>query len=246
MIQPSPFPADAGVPPPLARLARLAPLDAGERDLLRRVADRARASPARSELVSEGEAGAPAILLLEGWACRQRLLLDGRRQIACLSLPGDLVSLNGPTRALASVVSLSQVKFADPTPLIAAARAGNAPGLAQAIAASARLDEAHLLAQIVRLGRQTAYERIAHLLVETRDRLRLAGIIVDDHYRLPLSQEVIGDTLGLTPVHVNRTLMLMGRDGMIARADGVLTLLKPEALEAMADHRPLDFSHLAD
>ena len=85
-------------------------------------------------------------------------------------------------------------------------------------AAVARAEDALLLDQVVRLGVQTAYERVAHFLLEIQERLALVGQADDQHFPLPLTQEVLAGALGLSIVHVNRTLRLL-REENIAIVD---------------------------
>lgn len=70
---------------------------------------------------------------------------------------------------------------------------------------------------ITNLGRRDARTRIAHLLCEFSLRLKVAGLGEETHYELPMTQEQLADCTGLTPVHVNRMLMSLERDGLIER-----------------------------
>ena len=74
----------------LQRLTSLARLSPTEADAVRDLSQSARHYPAQSELGAEGRVQAP-LVLMAGWACRQRILGDGRRQIVRFLLPGDTV-----------------------------------------------------------------------------------------------------------------------------------------------------------
>jgi CRP-like cAMP-binding protein len=87
----------------------------------------------------------------------------------------------------------------------------------------------------VRLGRQTAYERMAHLLLELHARLTEIGEARGDSFNLPVKQEVLADALGLSLVHVNRTLQQMRRDRLVDMRGAQMTFLDRGALEAAAD-----------
>ena len=87
----------------------------------------------------------------------------------------------------------------------------------------------------MRLGRQTAYERMAHLLLELHGRLAEIGEARGESFHLPIKQEVLADALGLSLVHVNRTLQQMRRDGLIDMRGAQLTLLNRAVLEAASD-----------
>lgn len=162
------------------------------------------------------ENGKPEALfyLQEGWACRYRLLSDGRRQITALYLPGDYCD---PQWALGEV-SLQ------PVVAITNVRASRLPCR---IPSRIDFDGQHAFWKalagiierqanwLVSLGRMTALERIAHLLLELFDRMRQAGLAYGQQCAMPLTQIEIADMTGLTPVHVNRTLQSMRARGLI-------------------------------
>ncbi len=202
-----------------------------------------RASPAEAELCAAGAVGTRPRFLIQGWASRLRMLPDGRRQIFHLVLPGDLIGscLRPHQPAAAATVALTRVETASAAGL--AAILGAAPpqagsSLAAACAALERHGESLLLDQITRLGRQTAYERTAHLLLEIWERLAVVGLAEDNTFPWPLRQDTLADLLGLSVVHVNRTLQQLRRDGVIELRGGVAVLLHPERLQEAADVLP--------
>ncbi|MET0273464.1 MAG: Crp/Fnr family transcriptional regulator, partial [Phenylobacterium sp.] len=135
------------------------------------------------------------------------------------------------------LVALTAVETVDATPLLKAARSGQAPGLARALAREQVIDQAILFDHMVRLGRQTAYERVAHFLLELRGRLQIAGLGDAQRFPMPLTQEVLADVLGLSIVHVNRTLQQLRRERLIELRSGVAILLQPDVLAQIADYR---------
>jgi CRP-like cAMP-binding protein len=214
--------------PAVERLARLAPIGAEGRKALEEAArERHRASP-RTELLREGKPIARPKLMLAGWAARVRMLDDGRRQFMNMVLPGDLIGLCRQRRpvAVSTIVALSEVHWCH------APDAEPDSGLAEAYAASGAFEEAVLLAQITRLGRMTAAERICDFLLELRARLGLAGLASDTSFDMPLTQEMLSDALGLTSVHVNRVVQSLRRDGDLQWKGGRVTLADPAALAA--------------
>ena len=223
------------------RFARLHVLSDGERDMLRRIG----ASPTQRygprTLITLTPA-APKLFLLTGWVGRVRQLTGGRRQIISVAMPGDELnphpSLAGRNELLKSLTPVQTV-VADRIYALAATAAG--AGIAAGLQAAASLYDAFLLDQIVRLGRQTAFERIAHFLLELRYRSDLAGLAIEgSSFPMPLTQENIADTLGLSVVHVNRTLQVMRRTGLIRLKSGQLTLLSPEKLAEICEfYHPL-------
>jgi CRP-like cAMP-binding protein len=165
-------------------------------------------------------------LLLEGWACRQRILPDGRRQIFDLVLPGDMIGFRafpGPMDGLA-VMPLTHLRTADISSLRTAALKGAYPGLAQILKLSHLVEERRLISHVVRLGRLSAYERVVDLLVEVRDRLATVGLGAEGRFPFPVTQAVLSDLLGLSPVHINRVLQQLRHEGRLEMAAGQFAL----------------------
>lgn len=229
-------PARAAAPAALpTRLGRLGGLDAADLAALARAQHDTRRSPARREMIAEGAALRERRAIVSGWAFRQRILSDGSRQIISVLLPGDLVGVCRHDNPVAptSVVALTDVVTC-PAPV-----ATPGSGLDRAYALSAAIDEFHLTAQVTRLGRLNAIGRVADWLLETHDRLRLAGLGGEETFPMPLTQEMLADALGLTSVHVNRTLQAMRRDELIHARSGVMTFPNRARLEDMVDYRPV-------
>ncbi len=227
--------ADSAVLMRMSAIARLSPL---ERAVLRDVAAHARSFPAQTELCIEGRVQPPQVLLA-GWACYQRLLGDGRRQIIGFLLPGDIIGSVTRSNMLASqtAAALTPVTVADARLLLPAAdgAASAMPGLSQAIQHIAYMEDVRMRDHVVRLGRQTAYERVVHLMLEFRSRLAVVGQVVDDGFAVPVTQEVLADALGLSVVHINRTLQQIRRDRLFELRGGQLKLRQIELMQAMVD-----------
>lgn len=179
--------------------------------------------------------GDQPLLLAAGWAARVRLFNDGRRQILSLLLPGDLI---GPLYRHAAASPVTVTALTEVT-LIPAPAARPGSTLDQAYAAGAALGQAQLYRQIARLGRLSAYERLADWLLEIHDRLSAAGLVNGTAFAMPLTQEVLADTLGLTSVHINRTLQSMRRDGVLDLRSGTARISDPQRLASLVDHRPV-------
>jgi CRP-like cAMP-binding protein len=235
-------PRAAGRPlePILRRLRSLATLTDVELDLVRSLGQRRERHLAGEELIAEGAIDARPRFVVSGWACRQRLLRDGRRQIFGLIMPGDAFGFPGheAAPALASVAALTALETVDAETVARAVQQGSAPGLANGLAAAERLEASLLLDHVVRLGRQTAYERVAHLLLELQQRLEVAGFGDRQRFPLPLTQEMLADALGFSIVHVNRTLQQLRRERLIELRSGVAILLERDRLAAICDYRP--------
>lgn len=226
------------------RLAASAPL--GEQDVTV-IRDATRHTETRwvgSQLLAEGEPVRRPRYLVSGWACWRRELPDGRRQIFGFVLPGDGIGMSMSTSApsMFSVAPLTTVNTVDATTIRSAATDTRQHGaLARAIDHAASIEIALLLNHIVRLGRLTALARTAHLLLELHQRLSIVGLASNHRLPLPITQEVLADALGLSSVHLNRTLQQLRRQGLVEIRSGCAILLQPEALAAMSDFEPLTF-----
>jgi CRP-like cAMP-binding protein len=228
------------VDPILRRMRVLANLSEAEQEFVRGLGERRERHASGEELIVEGDTARRARMVVAGWACRQRVLPDGRRQIFGFVLPGDGLGLcDGPAPpAVCSMVALTALETVDAEPILEAARSGRAPGIAKALAQASILEETLLFDHVVRLGRQTAYERVAHFLLELQNRLEIAGLGDKQRFPLPLTQEIMADVLGLSIVHVNRTLQQLRRERLIELRSGVAILLQRELLSSIADYRP--------
>ena len=180
----------------------------------------------------------PPRFLLSGWACRQRVMSDGRRQIFCFLIPGDIIcaSAGSVASSFASVVALTPVTTAD-VPLSEDKHPNN--GLtsiyAKLMSAAEQETEKLLYDHIVRLGRMNGLERMAHLLLELRRRLARVGLVNGQTFPMPLRQESLGDALGMSTVHVNRTMQQLRHKKLIQCSGREATVLDPIRLAALTD-----------
>lgn len=217
-------------------------LSATETKLLTELAEAARYHPPYRDLYVAGTAPPPPRMIVAGWACQYRLLPDGHRQIVSLKLPGDLVWPLMPVRLPSScaVAALTELETVSALPLVEASVAADPahPGLAHAVRVMAHLHDMLLYDQIVRLGRQTASGRFAHLMLELRERLGRVGLVDGDSFAMPLTQDVLADVLGFSVVHVNRTVQQLRRDGMLEIRNGTVTLSRPDDLQNLAGWVP--------
>jgi CRP-like cAMP-binding protein len=96
------------------------------------------------------------------------------------------------------------------------------------------VDEGVLREWIVNIGARNAKERIAHLMCELLARVKAVGLATGDSFELPITQSELGETMGLSPVHVNRTLKLLRADGLITFKGGQLVVLDAARLRAIS------------
>ena len=216
----------------LRRLSQYARLSRGEENLLAALAANAHEVAAGAHLLAENEALNRPRLMLAGWGCRFRTLSDGRRQIFEFILPGDIYGLSHRPAATApaAALALTRCTIAEAGGLGEAVldAPGTHPGLVAACATAASLDEAWMLNQLMRVGRQNAYERLSHLFLEIAHRLETVGLADGGTISMPLTQEIIADAMGLSVVHLNRTLQQLRREGLIEFRNGTVRILEPD------------------
>lgn len=192
-------------------------------------------------LAREDEKPTAIFRIVEGWACRYRLLPDGRRQITGLYLPGDYCE---PYWALGRrpcqpVVALTNVRATRLPCRIPELPQGEEHQQAFWQSLMNMIDRQ--TNWLVTLGRRTALERLAHLLLELFERMRRAGLTYGQQCAMPLTQMEIADLTGLTPVHVNRTLQAMRTKGLVELQSKWLRIPDLAELRDIAGLAPNDF-----
>lgn len=187
-----------------------------------------------TDIYSEGDEMGDILFLREGWAYRYSLLGDGRRQVVNFLVPGDLVGpFTSTAKQFAATLTGSSVCRVSRRDLAHSNR--DCPAFSAAVEALIAAEYDLLAERTVSLGRRNAKERMAHLLLELFQRLDRVGLVADDSFELPLTQEMMGDALGLSVVHVNRTLRALREDGLATVGYGRATIHYPEALSVVAD-----------
>lgn len=222
----------------MRRLSGMATLAPQESSLIQASRGSRERWAAGREIELQGDGCRKPRVVLNGWACRQRVRPSGSRQIFDIVLPGDFIGHDrGGAAALATTTALTAVETVDMSTLSSGPEAGLA--LRKAIESARAEGETRLHDHLMRLGRLPASERTAHLLLELHDRLARIGLAHEWRFPLPLTQEMLADVLGLSVVHVNRTLQQLRREGMIEMRLGQMILLQPNALSSLADYVPV-------
>ena len=172
-------------------------------------------------IVRERELATHSCVMLSGYSIRSKLVATGERQIVAIHMKGEVVDLQNSLLRVAdhSVQMLTPGEVAmiprEEVVRLTLAR----PRIGHAMWIDTLVDGSIFREWIANLGRRDARTRIAHLLCEFAVRLRVAGLGEDTQYELPMTQEQLADTTGLTPVHINRTLKGLEREGLIERAN---------------------------
>lgn len=204
--------------------------------------------PAGADIIHPGQEDAELFTLFAGWAFRYRSLPDGRRQILNFLLPGDLVGLQ------ASLLSSSQhgVEALTDVELCVFPRKrtfeifSRMPQLGYELAWLGSREECLVDESLTSVGQRTAPERIAALLISLYRRNYALGLVRDNSFLFPLTQQQLADALGLSLVHTSKTWSRLRRAGLFSLSGGRLTLINPRLTSRMAalyesnfDTRPL-------
>jgi len=212
---------------------RLAP---AERVAIRRISRIRREIEPRADLIREGDTPRVVHLVLAGWGCRYKTLPDGRRQVVSFLLPGDFCNLNMYllTQMDHSVGAITRLAVAEiGRDQIEALTAGS-PRIAAALWWH-ELEQAAIQREwTLNVGQRSALERVAHLFVELFLRLRAVGLVDGDACAFPLTQCDVADAIGLSAVHVNRTIQELRRTRLIVLRGRVLTIPDLAALKRAA------------
>jgi CRP-like cAMP-binding protein len=211
----------------------LTPQDAA---LLEAACARQRELPAGHDLIREGDKPGPLFVMLEGWACRYKTLPEGTRQITALLMPGDFCDMHAGLldEMDHSIATLTPARVALAPRAVIEGLIDSRPTIMRAFWWTQLVDEAVLRAWIVSMGRRNSVQRVAHLMCELYVRAHNIGLVGGDGLELPLTQRVLSDALGLTPVHVNRVLRKLRLAGAMQLGDGRLTISNIGALAAVA------------
>jgi CRP-like cAMP-binding protein len=188
-----------------------------DRVRLQSVALPTRKIAAREDVIREGDNPENVNLVLEGIACRYKYLPNGRRAIVAFLLPGDFCDLH--VAILGSmdhaIGALTPCTIAEIPRTTIDDLTDNWPRIARALWWATLVDEGILREWLVNLGQRPSDRKLAHLFCELQARLQIVGLASENEFPLPLTQEELGDTLGLSTVHVNRVLQQMREDGLI-------------------------------
>lgn len=190
------------------------------------------------QLVSDNDpdGGFWFIVLNDGWAIRFRLLPDGRRQILQFLIPGDFINAR---RLIAAsdqevVQTVTECSLQEYRGEAAAEIARADVDLLSDLVRYHVAEITRLEARLVDLGRRFAEERIAGLVLELHERLGARGLTSDQSFYLPVRQEHVADALGMTPVHVSRTLRSLRDSDTLQIEQGMLRIKNYDRLVSIA------------
>lgn len=176
-------------------------------------------------------------VLVSGFAYRQKLTGDGARQIVAIHIPGDALDFQNLFLDVSDhsiqMLTRGDVAFVPRAAMQNLARSRAAVG--HAILVKILVEASIFREWILNVGRRNSRSRLAHVLCELGVRLEAQGLADEYGYELPMTQEQLADALGLTPVHVNRTLKTLEAEGLIQRTKRNISFPDWNRLRTIAD-----------
>lgn len=219
--------------PLVRKLENFIRLTSEEKQALEKIAQPTRRLGPREDVVRDGDWPRHVNVVLEGWACRYKQLEDGRRQVISIFLPGDLCDPHVFVlrKMDHSLGTLTSVVLAEISETAIRELAQQFPRVAEALWWEMLVTAAIQREWTVSLGQRLATERLGHLFCELFLRLRAVGLTNDTSCEFPITQADLGDAMGLSTVHINRTLKELRAAGLIRLRGRQLTIPDFSALQ---------------
>lgn len=187
-------------------------------------------------ILREGDRTSECCLVVDGFCVRSKTIADGRRQILSIHIAGDLPDLQ--TLQLVTMdhdlVALSDCTLAFIAHAAIRDLIRSRPTVGDIFWRDTLVDAAVFREWIVNVGQRPAHNRLAHLIVELRERLRLIGRVDGNTFAMPLTQEQLGEAMGVTSVHTNRILRQLRVDGVVELQRGMVKILNESKLQRLA------------
>ena len=194
------------------------------------------------EVTHEGQAGQKAYILQSGWGCSFKMVPNGGRQIIRFPIPGDCVGLRSILLRTSdhafSVLTDSVVSTLETVRILDIFN--KFPRLGAAVLWAISRDEAMVVEHLVSVGKRSAIARAAHFFMELAERLRLVGLATETQFECPLTQYLIADALGLSPVHLNRVLRQLRERRLLTVACGNVTIHDIGSLRELSGYHSVD------
>ena len=193
-----------------------------------------RTLPAKDYLFRQGEFYDGIYILQSGWMLLTRIEDSGKRQILRSILPGEVLGFQADHYGPAIYSAITVMDSLVCTIPSAIQLCTSHPALAMRLAWTSACDMLLTEMYLTKISQHSARERIAFMVLELFRRLKLLGLCNDSTIFFPLKQEDIAEMLGLTTIHVNRTLHAMKNEGLLSIHHHELIILNYEALDSLA------------
>ncbi len=231
---------DDTLAPFLLKLERRAWLGTAEKEAVLGLPYQLRSLERGSSIIREGESAERCHILLSGFAFSSRCSPNGARAVLALHMDGEALDISGCTAEDAScdVQALTSIRVADVSRESLWSLAHEYPQIGVALWRLTARSASVLAEWLVNVGRRDARGRLSHLICEIAQRQKAQGICIGADYVMPLTQEQLGDSTGLTSVHVNRVMQGLRKDLLIRCEKGRVSILDWERLKREGDFRP--------
>jgi CRP-like cAMP-binding protein len=217
------------------RLNALYPLQPAETKMLESLVESVYPVAPHQDILREQQPAREALILLEGLACHYKVLDSARRQMTGFVLPGDFCDFGflSSSATRQSVMSLGPALVGKIDLRQLSAVADKMPNILVAAMRAASVDQACARELVISLGARDALQRLAHFLCELYYRFRTVGLVSPNaQFEVAMTQAELGEALGLSTVHINRTIQQLRK--LITMGQGQVTILDLGGLEAVA------------
>jgi len=225
----------------LNKIEKRAPLSPAARAAFLALPTRERAFGTYRDIVREGDRTTHSCFIKSGLVSRYKTLRSGARAIVSFHIRGDMVDLQSSLVLIADHGIRTHV----PTTIVEYQHedllriAADYPEVARAFWFDTLIDSSIFREWTLNVGRRTARERIAHLLLEMAWRMRQAGLIDGNTMVLPISQADLADAVGISPVHINRSLQALRAEGLIRTYGKTVVIEKWDEMAELSDFTPI-------
>jgi len=228
------------------KLMNFVSLSEADRALLDQTTRAVREYGPGQQVIAEGDAPDHVHLVLDGFACRYKVSDGGERSIMAYLVPGDFCDLHVfiLKEMDHTIATLSPCRIAEISRSLVL-QLTERPTIARGLWWATLVDEAVLREWLVNIGRRDAVERLAHLLCELLLRLEAVGMTFGESFELPITQVELADTLGLSAVHLNRSMQALRAKNLITLNNKKLVVLDFDGLKALGSFNP-NYLHLAE
>lgn len=193
------------------------------------------------DIVRLGERPQQSCLILKGFTCVYKLSVGGKRQIMALHVPGDIPDLQSLHLEVMDIsiatISACTVGFLQHIDILRMCE--RHPRLTAALWRETLIDASIYREWLLSIGQRNSYARVAHLLCELLIRLRAVGLVENHAFDLPITQEEMADTIGISAVHVSRTFQALRANGLIETTRTRIILPDWERLKEAGEFDPL-------
>ncbi|WP_164934053.1 Crp/Fnr family transcriptional regulator [Bradyrhizobium guangzhouense] len=193
--------------------------------------------PAETAVVRDGERATDCCLIVDGFCARSKTIANGKRQILSLHIPGEIPDLMSLFLHVMdhdlSTLTPATLGFISHDNLQKLHR--RSPSVAEMFWRDTLIDASMFREWIVNVGQRPAPARLVHVMIELRERLRLIGRLDGNSFEMPLTQEQIGEALGITAVHANRVIRQLRQEGVVELNRGRATVLDERKFQELAD-----------